>query len=422
MGQSVIRFSGRRPIPERVTIGMEGEHNAEELVLVNLPEIAEGQTETIELVNWNGSAADALLLTDHKVLLTRTTMSMTGTLTAWAVVQNGTSVVWKSEKFFLEVRDLPDADEMIEQQYPTAFEQAMGVCGAYAADAEAWARGTRGGADVGDDDDTYSNNARYYSGYAEYCATTAGNAAADAEALAKGTRDGAAVTSGDAAYHNNAKYYAAEADNSATAAANSQTAAGLSAGAAADSEENAEAWANGTRNGTDVSSDDPVYHKNGAYYREQALGAMNNAQTYKRQAEAYARGTRDGTPVPRDGVGYHDNAKWYAEQAAAAAAAAVAPLVLEITEEEGTGDYIIEAGDFTAVWGAWTGGKRIFVEAPDGTDNRYVVTALGVFEGEGGSLIYKAEMIRPTAADWEGGAMVFAQEDGEYIGRAQPVE
>ena len=349
MGQSIISFSGRRPIPERVQIGMKGEHNAEELVLVNLPEIADGQTETVEIVDRSGSVADALLLVDHKVLLTRTTMSMTGTLTAWAVVQNGTSVVWKSEKFYLEVKGLPSAEEMIEQQYPTAFEEAMGVTGANVTAANAAKTAAQTSAAAAAASETAAGlsetaaassaaNAANSAAAAETHKTAAGNSAAaaansaaaaglradsaaysageaadseeNAEAWANGTRDGEAVTSGDPVYQKNAKHWAGEADDRA---------------------EDAEAWSNGTRNGTAVASGDPAYNKNGQYYRQQAAGAMNNAQMFKRQAEAYAKGTRDGTPVPSGGVGYQDNAKYYAEQAAAQAAAAVAAIMADAT-------------------------------------------------------------------------------------------
>ncbi|MBR6889766.1 MAG: hypothetical protein IKN05_02125 [Clostridia bacterium] len=206
MGQSIISFSGRRPIPERVQIGMKGEHNAEELVLVNLPEIADGQTETVEIVDRSGSVADALLLVDHKALLTRTTMSMTGTLTAWAVVQNGTSVVWKSEKFFLEVKGLPSAEEMIEQQYPTAFEEAMGVTGANV---------------------TAANAAKSAAQASAAAAAASETAAGLSETAAAGSAANAANSAAAAETHKTA------AGNSAAAAANSASAAGLSADSAA---------------------------------------------------------------------------------------------------------------------------------------------------------------------------------------------
>ena len=50
----------------------------------------------------------------------------------------------------------------------------------------------------------------------------------------------------------------------------SKIAAALSESHAADSEEDAEAWAVGQRNGTDVPSTDPTYQNNSKYYSEQS--------------------------------------------------------------------------------------------------------------------------------------------------------
>lgn len=73
--------------------------------------------------------------------------------------------------------------------------------------------------------------------YAELADAAAAKAAAeasaeDAEAYAVGTRDGTDVGSSDPAYHNNAKYYAQQAATSATNAGNSATAAAGSAATA----------------------------------------------------------------------------------------------------------------------------------------------------------------------------------------------
>ena len=106
---ATIRFSGRKPIPEKVRVGMEGEHNAEELVFVNLPEIDDSQVETLEIIAPDGSA-DAVTLTDHKAKLTATHTQYTGILTAYVQVQKSTDVIWKSEKIFLEILDLPEGE------------------------------------------------------------------------------------------------------------------------------------------------------------------------------------------------------------------------------------------------------------------------------------------------------------------------
>ena len=104
---------------------------------------------------------------------------------------------------------------------PTAeleLEVSIGsVASEYAA--EAWAVGERAGVPVGETDQTYHNNAKYY-------ATAAGDEADDAEAWANGTRNGTEIGSSDEAYHKNAKYYRdmSQADAN-TAAGSAQTAA-----------------------------------------------------------------------------------------------------------------------------------------------------------------------------------------------------
>ena len=139
-------------------------------------------------------------------------------------------------------------------------------------DAEAWAVGERGGVPVTSGDDTYHNNSKYYAGEAHTDATaastSAGNANTDAlkaEGYAVGEQNGTAVTSGSPYYHNNASYFAGEASSS-------EHNAGLSESAAAQSEEDSEAWAVGERNGVPVTSGDPTYQNNAKYYAQQAGG------------------------------------------------------------------------------------------------------------------------------------------------------
>ena len=409
MGESIIRFSGRRPIPERVKIGMEGEHCAETLRFVGLPQIHGSQTETLEIVARNGDA-DSILLSDHTAAFTRSHTQYTGIIVGYVTVQKSTDIVWKSEKICLEVGELPDADGTIEQAYPTAFEEAMGVCGELKSDTEAYAAGTRNGADVEEGDDAYHNNARYYAGYAEYSAGAAGNAAQDAEAWAKGTRDGAAVEDGDAAYHKNAYYYSELAFGFRNVASSYAT-------QAANSKSDAEAFAAGTRNGTPVMSGDLAYNNFSKYYRTLAYNDAASAANHKKDAEAWAVGKRNGADVGSDDAAYHNNAKYYAEQAAAAAAAAIAPCVLNMTTEEGTGDVIIEAGDFTQVLDAWTGGRRIMVIDPDESPNRFVAFGLCQQEAEDMGTSYLMLAERVTFDGWDEAAFVFTQEDGQYIGR-----
>lgn len=118
-----------------------------------------------------------------------------------------------------------------------------------AQDSEAYAAGTRDGADVPSDDEAYHNNSKYYSNRANSSANTAMGYASDAgtsaamssgsalksEGFAVGTANGRAVADTSPYYHNNSKYYSEKASESATAAAGSATAADGSASAAAGS-------------------------------------------------------------------------------------------------------------------------------------------------------------------------------------------
>lgn len=95
-----------------------------------------------------------------------------------------------------------------------------------------------------------------------------------------------------------------------------------SADAAADSAEDSEAYAVGKRGGTDVENDDPAYHNNAKYYKEQAANSASDANTSAgnasnsaHDAEAYAIGKRDGTDVGNDDPAYQNNSKYYSDLA-----------------------------------------------------------------------------------------------------------
>lgn len=121
---------------------------------------------------------------------------------------------------------------------------------------------------------------------AEASAEAADDSAEDAEAWAVGQRDGTDVPSTDPTYQNNAKWYAEHSTGSA---------------------EEAEAWARGTRDGTPVPSTDETYHNNSKWYSEQSDG-------FSEDSEAWAVGKRDGVDVTTSDPTYHNNAKWHAEK------------------------------------------------------------------------------------------------------------
>ena len=112
-------------------------------------------------------------------------------------------------------------------------------------------------------------------------AVNAGASAAQSQAAAESAKD-AAVSAADAAVEaGNAAAAAKEsAENARGAAESAEEGAGRSAAeaqenaqSAAQDAEDAEAWAVGKRNGVDVASDDPAYHNNAKYYKEQARAA-----------------------------------------------------------------------------------------------------------------------------------------------------
>lgn len=106
----------------------------------------------------------------------------------------------------------------------------------------------------------------------EAAAEAAADSALEASSYASSAAGSALAASGSA---NSASGYATTASGYANAANLSKEAAALSAATAATKTEDAEAWAKGTRNGTDVGSTDPAYHNNAKYYADQASAALD---------------------------------------------------------------------------------------------------------------------------------------------------
>ena len=102
-------------------------------------------------------------------------------------------------------------------------------------------------------------------------AETAQTAAEQSAAAAQTAKEGAETAqSGAQAAQAAAESAKAAAQTAQTGAETARTGAETAKGAAEDSAEDAEAWAVGQRNGTDVPSTDPAYHNNAKYYKDQA--------------------------------------------------------------------------------------------------------------------------------------------------------
>ena len=110
-------------------------------------------------------------------------------------------------------------------------------------------------------------------------------------------------------WHQDCYDYKESASQSASDAQGYASSASTSAQSADDSAEDAEAWAVGTRDGSDVSPSDPAYHNNAKYYAEHT----------SQDAEAWAVGERGGVPVSPSDDTYHNNSKWYSNQSGASA-------------------------------------------------------------------------------------------------------
>lgn len=134
--------------------------------------------------------------------------------------------------------------------------------------AESWAKGGTNSR-TGEDTD----NAKYYKEGAEAASEASEGFSEDSEAWARGTRNGTDVESSDETYHNNSKYFSELSETSAQSASNSASSSDAS-------KEDSEAWAKGTKNGVDVPSTAPQYHDNSKYWSEQAHNSADRAEAY----------------------------------------------------------------------------------------------------------------------------------------------
>ncbi|MBR2414903.1 MAG: BppU family phage baseplate upper protein [Clostridia bacterium] len=283
-----------------------------------------GTTARVEGLKPDGHAFsyDNNIVVSGNVATITTTLQMTviaGTVDCEIRFSNGSDDIGTLNfKLVVEKSPIDGNVDMSDTEIPAIINLARQE----AENAEAWAAGTRGGLPVSSDDPAFENNAAYYAQQTGTDAQTASDAASaaatseeNAEAWAVGERNGTPVSSGDVTYENNAKYYAGE-------AATSETNAGTSAVNAASSASDAEAYSAGTRGGTPVSSSDPAYENNAAYYAGEAATSETNAGTSAgsaassaEDAEAWAVGEKNGTPVPSGAAQYENNAKYWSDLA-----------------------------------------------------------------------------------------------------------
>jgi len=166
---------------------------------------------------------------------------------------------------------------------------------------------------------TSESNALSYKNAAQNAQTGAEEAKENAEAWAIGKRNGSDVPTTDPTYQNNAKYYSTQASSFATTAFDSATNASTYATNAANSASGAL-----TSEGNALT-----YSNNALAYKNDAEQAKTDAQTSESNAsasaaisssksldsEAYAIGKRNGIDVGSSDVAYHNNALYYSQQA-----------------------------------------------------------------------------------------------------------
>lgn len=117
-----VNFRGRKPVPQHVDIGMERENKVTVLCFEGLPKM-DGSTAYLHIDL--GSNSDAIEIVDGQADVTRTLTQFTGSVEAFVEVLGANDRVWHSQIMELFVGRLPVLGEKIEQEYPTAFEQAL---------------------------------------------------------------------------------------------------------------------------------------------------------------------------------------------------------------------------------------------------------------------------------------------------------
>lgn len=119
-----IQFSGRTPIPQSLTLGVETDANVETLHF-DLPQISDPQIATLQLVLPDGVADLLLIGSDGNVLIPGRIMEIEGTARALVEVLGTDGRAWHSEVMRLGIGETPDLSARTEQQYPTALQEAV---------------------------------------------------------------------------------------------------------------------------------------------------------------------------------------------------------------------------------------------------------------------------------------------------------
>lgn len=121
--EKVIKFSGWTPTPNTVTIGMERDNKVFSLKFDGLPEYPNG---TVYLhIDCGENGADSIEVVDGLAEIKRNVTQYEGEKEAYVEILADGDIVWHSDVIMVTVKRLPILGGKIEQEYPTAFEQAL---------------------------------------------------------------------------------------------------------------------------------------------------------------------------------------------------------------------------------------------------------------------------------------------------------
>ena len=117
----IVRFNGRTPQPKIFRLANRGNNNVDK-VQFELPFFEEAAA----FLHLNiGEYCDIVELSDNAFTATRTHTQRTGRMEAWVEILSSGDRVWRSDMFTMQIGHIPDDGIQIEQQYPTAIEEAL---------------------------------------------------------------------------------------------------------------------------------------------------------------------------------------------------------------------------------------------------------------------------------------------------------
>lgn len=114
-----IKFRGRTPEPRSITVGMESDHNAEDVRFA----YAERDGEYALLYITAGNSSDVIHLNNGIWQPSRTHTQRPARYHAYIERRHGNDIVWHSEPFELIIDNLPAAADKIAKAHPTLLDQ-----------------------------------------------------------------------------------------------------------------------------------------------------------------------------------------------------------------------------------------------------------------------------------------------------------